>query len=126
MADTFTVKEAEDAARLTLLDTSPDAYRFEPKEMFAALSSAIVRIHTIRPESRYVAGLLVDYSLSVPAQFTDETLATYRSTEIEMERRWFDAAVYFMVYRMYLKDDPDTSNSKLADHYLQLFTGELT
>ena len=125
MARKFTVKDVEDGARLILLDTYEDAYRFEPKEMFAATTSAIERVRLARPASRYVGGIMVDFDLEVPATFTDASLAAFRNTEIEMERRWLEATIYYVVHRMYLKDDPDTKNDNLAAKYLELFNGAL-
>ena len=125
MARKFTIKDVEDGARLILLDTYEDAYRFEPKEMFAAIASAIERVRLARPASRYVGGIMVDFDLEVPATFTDASLAAFRNTEIEMERRWLEATIYYVVHRMYLKDDPDTKNDNLAAKYLELFNGAL-
>ena len=125
MARKFTIKDVEDGARLILLDTYEDAYRFEPKEMFAATASAIERVRLARPASRYVGGIMVDFDLEVPATFTDASLAAFRNTEIEMERRWLEATIYYVVHRMYLKDDPDTKNDNLAAKYLELFNGAL-
>ena len=125
MARKFTVKDVEDGARLILLDTYEDAYRFEPKEVFAATSDALERVRLARPASRYVGGIMVDFDLEVPATFTDASLAAFRNTEIEMERRWLEATIYYVVHRMYLKDDPDTKNDNLAAKYLELFNGAL-
>lgn len=119
------IGEAEDAARLILLDTYSDAYRFEPKEIYAALASAVEHIRVARPASRYVNGaspVAVGFEVAIPATFTPETLEGFRSQEVELEKRWQEAAVYYIVHRMYLKDDPDTSNQALSEKYLQLYT----
>lgn len=118
----FTVKEAEDAARTILLDTYEGAYRFEPKEVFEEISRALGNLRREQPASKYVAGLLVSCELDVPANFTPTSLAAFRATELNMERRWMEAVVYYVVHKMYLKDDPDTTNANLAQRYLELYT----
>lgn len=127
MARKFTVKDVEDGARLILLDTYEDAYRFEPKEVFAATSDALERVRLARPASRYVGNIMVDAEseLDIPSTFTDESLAAFRNTEIQMGRRWMEAVIFYVVHKMYLKDDPDTKNDSLAQKYLELFNGAL-
>lgn len=122
---TFTAGEVESAARLLLLDTDADAYRFEPKEVFAATASAVDRVRLERPASRYVGGCIEDYELDVPSTFSPETLEAFRGTEIRMERRWREAVVYYVVHKMYLKDDPDTKNDALSQKYLELYAAAL-
>ena len=127
MARKFTVKDVEDGARLILLDTYEDAYRFEPKEVFAATSDALERVRLARPASRYVGNIMVDAEseLDIPSTFTDESLTAFRNTEIQMGRRWMEAVIFYVVHKMYLKDDPDTKNDNLAQKYLELFNGAL-
>ena len=138
----FTVKEAEDAARLLLLDTDENAYRFEPKEIHAAMVDALERIRLERPASRYVGGILVDLRFiqisdggqidtstivdSPPANYAVTTdVEVFRNRHVDMERRWLPAVVNYVVHRMYLKDDPDTTNANLAQKYLELYVNAL-
>ena len=137
----FTVREVEDAARLILLDTDENAYRFEPKEMHAAMVDAMEQIRLARPASRYVGGILKDLQFitisngqistgsettSIPAQYGDTTVAdAFRDKYADMERRWMPAVVNYVVHRMYLKDDPDTTNANSAARYLELYTAAL-
>ena len=125
---TFQVKDVEDGARLILLDTDENAYRFEPPEIYAAISDALERVRLARPASRYVGNLMVNVESdlgTIPATFTDESLAAFRNTVIQMERRWLEAVTFYVVHRMYLKDDPDTTNANLAAKYLELYTAAL-
>ena len=126
---TFKIKDVEDQARLILLDTYSDAYRFEPKEIYQALWEGLKHIRSIRPESRYLDGLLVDLQLrtSDSSPWVDfyipenQAIEVYRASKISMEDDWREAAVYYIVHRMYLKDDSDTQNANLATQYLNMF-----
>lgn len=122
----FTIGDVEERARLILLDTYADAYRFEPKEIFAETMSALERVRLMRPASRYVGGLMsTELDIEVPSTFTDESLAAFRETVVEMEFFWLEAVVYYVVHKMYLKDDADTQNANLAARYLELHNGAL-
>lgn len=122
----MTIRDIEDAARLILLDTDATAYRFEPKEIFNALKAGIERTRSIRPESRYVAGHLVESQYpDVPVSFSGGTetgsLEAFRSNSFQMEEKWREPLVFYVVSRMYLKDDTDTQNAELAKTYMNLY-----
>ena len=129
----FTVGSVEDEARLILLDTHDDAYRFEPKEVYQAMKDGLLRIRRERPVSRYVGGLIVDLGFvgqtdtvtDVPAVLDAATREGFRAREVTMEERWKEAVVYYVVHRMYQKDDPDTTNANLAQKYLELYANAL-
>ena len=134
MSEKFTIAEVEDEARLILLDTQDDAYRFEPKEIYQAIKDGLLRIRRERPASRYVGGLLVDltfgdgttdYAPVIPQTLDDGTRETLRARIVSMESRWKEAVVFYVVHRMYQKDDPDTSNNALSEKYLQLYVNAL-
>lgn len=133
----FTIKEIENQARIKLLDTYSDNYRFQPTEMFHAMRDGLRMIRNVRPESRYVNGLLTDKMLLVgsseedfvvPESFpctidgTSYTLEDYRNFQINMEDRWMESLVYYVIHQMYLKDDTDTNNANLAQTYYAKFT----
>ena len=130
MAERFTVGEVEDAARLILLDDYENAYRFEPGEMYAAMKDGLIRLRRERPASRYVGGVLVDLEFvgdgtsrtDIPMDLDDENRAVFRAMEVTMESRWKEAVVYYVVHRMYLKDDADTKNDNLATTYFNMYT----
>lgn len=137
MATKFKVKEVEDAARLILLDTYDTAFRFEPKEIYAAMWDGLLRVRRERPQSRYVGGLLSDLKIvnstenvewtSIP-EITDSgnnTRENFRNGEVSMEERWKEAVVYYVVFRMYQKDDPDTKNDALSTRYFEMFNAAL-
>ena len=122
MANKIKIGDVEEAARLILLDTYEDAYRFEPKEIYAAIASAVERLRVEQPVSRYVNGLgpePVEFDHSIPPS---PAVAEWRTKTINMERKWQEAIVYYVVHKMYLKDDPDTTNANLAARYLELYT----
>ena len=129
----FTVGDVEDRVREILLDTYVNSYRFEPKEIYRALQSAIDRVRLLKPSSRYVRGNIVGAmfvdengdTYPIPASYDDVTVSDFRAKFVNMERRWLDAVVFYVVHRMYLKDDPDTSNANLAARYLELHTEAL-
>lgn len=135
MATKFKVKEVEDAARLILLDTYDNAFRFEPKEIYAAMWDGLLRIRRERPQSRYVGGLLADLKIvgetatwtSIPAitDSGDNTRENFRDGDVEMEERWKEAVVYYVVFRMYQKDDPDTKNDALSARYFEMYNAAL-
>ena len=133
----FTIKEIENQARVKLLDTYSDNYRFAPAEMFHAMRDGLRMIRNIRPESKYVDGLLTDKMLLVnntetdfivPESFpatingTSYTLDQYRAFTINMEDRWMESLVDYVIHQMYLKDDSDTTNATLAQTYYSKFT----
>lgn len=121
----FKIGDVEDMARTILLDTEDDAYRFVPKEIYQALWDGLKHINNVRPESRYVNGLLVDLGFVLPAAYDSATVTAYRGTDVNMEDRWREAAVYYVVHRMYLKDDADTQNAALAKQYLDMFNASV-
>lgn len=112
------ISDIENDVRLLLLDTEDDAYRFSPKEVFSAIRKAIVNTHSVRPESRYVNFLLVDFSFP---NFSDPEFM--RKSELTcIEDRWREAIVYYVAYSLYQKDDPDTQNLGLAKEYFARYS----
>ncbi len=133
----FTIKEIERQARVKLLDTYEDNYRFAPTEIFDAMRDGLRMIRNVRPESKYVDGLLtgkmlivngeeVDFTVpeSFPATIGDTTytLDQFRGFTVNLEDRWMESLVYYVIHQMYLKDDTDTANANLAQTYYAKFT----
>ncbi|MGN0844457.1 MAG: DUF6682 family protein [Kiritimatiellia bacterium] len=133
----FTIKEIERQVRVKLLDTYDDNYRFNPTEIFDAMRDGLRMIRNVRPESKYVDGLLTGKMLLidgneadfiVPESFpatiggTTYTLDQYRKFTVNMEDRWMESLVYYVIHQMYLKDDTDTANANLATTYYGKFT----
>ena len=122
----MTVKDIEEQARNILLDTDENAYRFTEKEVYLALKQGIAEVKRLRPESRYVNGLLIEYDLSVPSVAPAGGWAAWAASQtISMDEFFQQALIFFVVYRMYLKDDADTNNAQLAKEYLAFFQGEV-
>lgn len=119
------VRDVEEDVRTILNDTYEDAYRFEPKEVFKAMVQGMVNTRNVRPESRYVNGLLVDLTIAVPQSFTTEpnggSLKVFRDQVLEMDDRWREPLVFYIVSRMYMKDDADTQNANLVKQYTDLY-----
>ena len=133
----FTIKEIERQARVKLLDTYEDNYRFKPTEIFDAMRDGLRMIRNVRPESKYVDGLLtgkmlliggVESDFTVPESFpatiggTTYTLDQFRGFTVNMEDRWMESLVYYVIHQMYMKDDTDTANAQLAQAYYTKFT----
>lgn len=133
----FTIKEIERQARVKLLDTYEDNYRFAPTEIFDAMRDGLRMIRNVRPESKYVDGLLTGKMLiingeeadfTVPESFpatigdTTYTLDQFRGFTVNLEDRWMESLVYYVIHQMYLKDDTDTANATLAQTYYAKFT----
>lgn len=133
----FTIKEIERQVRVKLLDTYEDNYRFTPTEIFDAMRDGLRMIRNVRPESKYVDGLLTGKMLvidgneadfTVPESFpatiggTTYTLDQFRAFTVNMEDRWMESLVYYVIHQMYMKDDTDTANANLAQAYYAKFT----
>ena len=133
----FAIKEIERQARVKLLDTYEDNYRFKPTEIFDAMRDGLRMIRNVRPESKYVDGLLTGKMLvingseadfTVPESFpatiggTTYTLDQFRGFTVNIEDRWMESLVYYVIHQMYLKDDTDTANAQLAQAYYTKFT----
>lgn len=133
----FTIKEIERQARVKLLDTYEDNYRFAPTEIFDAMRDGLRMIRNVRPESKYVDGLLTGKMLiingeeadfTVPESFpatigdTTYTLDQFRGFTVNLEDRWMESLVYYVIHQMYLKVDTDTANANLAQTYYSKFT----
>ena len=106
----MTVATIEKKARRLLQDTIEE-YRWSSEQIRDSLVEAIRALNAIRPETRYVDGLLVD-CIRLP----DDDSAT-----IDIEDRYEEALVYYVVHKCYLDDDSDTVNATLSADYLSKF-----
>lgn len=105
--DTITAK-----SRRILQDTV-EPYRWSSDEIRKYLDEGILSLHRVRPETRYVNGLLND-RVEIPAPEDEDQ-------RITIDACFEEALVYFVVYKCYLVDDTDTVNAQLAEMYLQKF-----
>lgn len=132
----LTLKEIENQVRTKLLDTHESGYRFSPSEIFHAVRDGVRVVRSIRPEARYVDGVLTETGLVagssviefyVPDDFPTEiggvayTLEDYRGLGVNIGEKWREALVYYVIHAMYLKDDADTANAALSQSYYGKF-----
>lgn len=101
----MTVEGIIQKARVKLLDTN-SPYRWSEQELRDGVRMAVRHIHSVRPETRYVDGVLNDFDVG------DDT------SDIPVDDRFEEALAYYVVYYAYLKDDSDTVNAQLAENYL--------
>jgi len=133
----MTIGEIENRVRMKLLDTYSDKYHFSPSEVFHAMRDGMWRIWSVCPSSRYVDGVIVDKMLIVNGTETDfvtpesfpamvagaqRTLDEFRGFQLNMEDRYSEPLMYYVIHQMFLKDDPDTANATLAQTYFNKFT----
>lgn len=91
-------------------NTSP--LRHTDEQIDRAVVDALRRMFSIRPESRYVSGVLKDYTF--PSSDTD--LAAF---QIDYDPRWRMGIVYFAAARRYESDVIDAVNRELAAAYFK-------
>lgn len=108
----MTVETITTKARRIINDTE-EPYRWESSELRGHLQDGVLALHSIRPETRYVDGALVDF-VAVPDEDAQDQ-------EFPIDRRYEEALVCYVCYRCYLDDDTDTTNQNLAESYLQKF-----
>ena len=108
----MTFTDIERKARRILQDNDAP-YRWDSSELREHLQEGIYAIHALRPETRYVNGTLVD---AVMLQQNDD-----EEWECQINARFEEALVYFVVHKCYLDDDTDTTNQQLAEIYLGKF-----
>lgn len=106
----MTMREIEKKARRLLQDTEME-YRWTSAEIQDALQEGIHALNAIRPETQYV-GFRYLGLVSLPEGL---------DTPIEINDRYTEALVFYVVYKCYLMDDTDTTNQQLSDIYLNKF-----
>lgn len=102
------VSTIERKARRILMDTY-EPYRWESGEIRDAVQEGVYALNAMRPETRYVDGRLVNVvEISEDGSF-------------QIDSRFEEALVYFVVHKCYLDDSSDTVNQQLAEQYLGKF-----
>ena len=91
-----------------ILNDDTEPYRWTHDAIRDDVHDAIIYLHSIRPETRFVNGKLNDY-VELP---TDD------GANIDVEQRFFEGIVFYVVHKCYLSDDPDTINANLSESYL--------
>ena len=99
--------------REILRDTDNTRYHYTDMQILLGAVDGFRRLLCIRPEARYVGGVLAD--------------VTFPSTELELkafsvsiEDRWRLGLVYFAASRCYEIDVTDTVNMQLSQQYRQM------
>jgi hypothetical protein len=106
----ITIKSVETKARRILQDTVEE-YRWSSEEMREALQEGVYALNAIRPETRYVNGILIDF-LELPLSDDEDLL---------IKSKYEEALVHYVVYKCYLTDSTDTANAQLAEMHLSKF-----
>lgn len=97
-----------------ILQDADKPYRWPSDELREHLQEGVYALHAIRPDTRYVNGLLVDAVIVPSAE--DEV------QDFPIDSRFEETLVYFVAYKCYLDDDADTVNANLAESYLGKFS----
>lgn len=106
----MTASEIETKVRRIIQDDMPE-YRWTSEEIKDYLTDGCRALNAIRPETRYVDGLLTDGTV----------LPEFDNDPIPIDNRFTETLVFYVVYKCYLKDATDTTNQGLAESYLNKF-----
>lgn len=106
----MTTASITDRVRRLVQDTE-EPYHWTDEQIKADIKSAICALHKVRPDTRYVKGLLVDSVL----------LPDDDSANIDIEERFADALAYYAAHMAYSDDCTDPVSKQLADDFLAKF-----
>lgn len=106
----MTVVKIESEVR-RLVQDAEQPYHWSSSQLKDNLKMAVKALHKVRPETRYVDGLLVD-CVMIPDLDTDQ---------ISIDERFEDALVYYTAYLAYFDDCTDPVSKQLADDFLAKF-----
>ena len=106
----MTVETIEKKARRLLQDTVEE-YRWTSEEIRDALAEAVRTLNAVRPETRYVDGVLTD-GVELPAS-DDE--------KIDIHDRYEEALAYYVASCCYADDCTDPVSKTLADDFRNKF-----
>ena len=107
----MTVASVRNRVRRLIQDTDSGDYHWSDAQIRDDIQSAVDNLHKVRPETRYVNGLLVD-RVTLPSEDADA---------IQIDERFADALAYFAAYMAYSDDCTDPVSKTLADDYLAKF-----
>lgn len=94
-----------------LLQDTQSPYRWEDANIKSAIQEGLAAVNAVRPETRYVNGVLTDFTELPPND----------SDDIPMNNRYEEAIVYYAVHKCYMMDSSDTVNFQLSESYLAKF-----
>ena len=100
----MTVGDIEKKVRTLVNDSDTSGYRFNPEEIHGFIVDALRHLWRIRPETRYVNGVLCNVEIEATA-----------SWEIPVSDRFEEALVAYAAYKVYQLDMSDTVNMQMAE-----------
>ena len=100
----MTIGDIEKKVRTLVNDSDAPDYRFKPEEIHGFIVDALRHLWRIRPETRYVNGVLCNVEIEATA-----------SWEIPVDGRFEEALVSYAAYKVYQLDMSDTVNMQMAD-----------
>ena len=100
----MTIGDIEKKVRTLVNDSDAPDYRFKQEEIHGFIVDAVRHLWRIRPETRYVNGILCNVEIEATASF-----------EIPVDVRFEEALVSYAAYKVYQLDMSDTVNMQMAD-----------
>lgn len=100
-----------DRVRRLVQDNESGNYHWTDAQLKKDVQLAVRALHKERPETRYVAGNLVDYVV-LPVQ---------DSADIDINPKYEDCLAYYAAYMAYSDDCTDPVSKQLADDFLAKF-----
>lgn len=107
---TYAISEFRKDVRAILGDAGTDR-RHQDGDIDLAVVDAIRHMRSVRPDSRYVGGVLKDYEFP-----TSGDLAPFT---VEFDARWRTGVVYYAAARRFESDVIDAVNRELAASYFK-------
>lgn len=108
---TFKISDFRNDVRGVLGDLGTDRHHADA-DIDRAVVDGIRRMHSVRPESRYVNGVLFDYVFPTDS----DDIADF---SVSFDERWRLGVVYYAAYRRFECDVIDAVNRELAASYLK-------
>lgn len=99
--------------REILRDTDSTRYHYTDMQILLGAVDGFRRLLGIRPEARYVGGVLADVTFP-------PTELELKAFSVSIEDRWRLGLVYFAASRCYEIDVTDTVNMQLSQQYRQM------
>ena len=106
----MTVKSITTRVRRLVQDVE-QPYHWTDAKIAEDIQTAILALHKVRPDTRYVAGRLVDHVCLSPNSYCP----------IPIEERFADALAYYAAHMAYSDDCTDPVSKQLADDFLAKF-----
>ncbi len=95
-------------------DASDNGNRWSSDKIAGFLCQAIALLNSMRPESRYINGVLTDIDFGNDPKVFE--------IPAEYSRTWIDGLVYFAASKCLEEDSTDTANAQLAVDFMSKAT----